>query len=190
MGYPELIDALQKECEERIRKIWQEAEAGAEKIREETSKHAEKIRREYDRDLSAAIRARTESLISEAGSAARAVRLEADMELSARLYRSARESLHVLRNERYKEIFESLVRELPSGRWDVVKVRPDDREIAKKCFPGSEVLEDSGISGGFEVMTGSGSVRIVNTFEKRLESAWAEMLPEMMKDIYETLGGK
>jgi len=33
VGYPELIDALQKECEERTRSIWQEAEAEEERIR-------------------------------------------------------------------------------------------------------------------------------------------------------------
>lgn len=189
MGYSELIDALQKECEEKIRKIWHEAETGAERIREETSKRMEKMRREYDHDLSSVVRTRTETLLSEAGSAARAVRLTAEKELSERLYRTARESLHVLRDERYKDLFESLVRELPPGDWEVVKVGTDDRKIAKSCFPGSEILEEKGISGGFEVMKG-GNVRIVNTFEKRLERAWAEMLPEIVKDVYETIGGK
>lgn len=190
MGYSELIDALEKECEEKIRKIWQEAETGAEGIREETSKRMEKMRREYDHDLSTTIRTGTEALLSEAGSAARAVRLTAEKELSARLYQIARESLSTLRSGRYKDVFESLVRELPPGKWDVVKVRPEDGEVAKGCFSGSEILEESSISGGFEAMTRSGSIRIVNTFEKRLERAWAEMLPETMKDVYETLRRK
>jgi len=148
------------------------------------------MRREYDHDLSAAVRSRTESLLSEARNAARAVRLTAEKELSTRLYRTARESLHVLRNERYRDIFESLARELPPDEWEVVKVRGDDREIAKGCFPGSEILEEKGISGGFEAVTKGGNIRIVNTLEKRLERAWAEMLPEIMKDVYGTVGGK
>jgi len=170
--------------------IWHEAETGAERIREETSKRMEKMRSEYDHDLSTAVRTRTETLLSEAGSAARAVRLSAEKELSARLYRTARVSLHVLRDERYKDLFESLVRELPPGDWEVVKVGTDDLEIAKSCFPGSEIVEEKGISSGFEVITKGGNVRIVNTFEKRLERAWAEMLPEIMKGVYETVGGK
>jgi vacuolar-type H+-ATPase subunit E/Vma4 len=27
-------------------------------------------------------------------------------------------------------------------------------------------------------------VRVANTFEKRLERAWEEMLPEIMKEVY------
>jgi V/A-type H+-transporting ATPase subunit E len=190
VAYPELIDALRKECEEKIRKIWEEAEGEAGKTREEASERLGKMRAEYDRDLSGAVRSRTETVLSEARSAARAVRLTAEKELSARLYRVAQESLPLLRNDRYRDIFESLAGELPQGEWDVVRVRPGDREIARSCFPVSRIQEEEGISGGFEVTSESGRVRIVNTFEKRLERAWAEMLPGIMKDIYETPGGK
>ncbi len=186
MGYPELIDALQKECEEKIRKIWEEAEGEAGKIREEASERLGKMRAEYDRDLSVAVRSRTETVLSEAGSAARAVRLAAEKELSERLYRAAKESLPLLRDNRYGDIFESLAGELPQTEWDVVRVRPGDGEIARRCFPSSRIQEEEGISGGFEV--DCERVRIVNTFEKRLERAWAEMLPGIMKDIYETSG--
>ncbi len=188
MGYPELIDALQKECEEKIRKIWEDAEGEAGKIRDEASKRLEKMRAEYDRDLSGAVRNRTEALLSEAASEAKAVRLAAEKELSERLYHAANESLPLLRNNRYGEIFESLAGELPPAEWDVVRVRPEDRDVARRCFPVSRVEEEEGISGGFEV--NCGKVRIVNTFEKRLERAWPEMLPGIMKDIYEAAGGR
>jgi len=190
MGYPELIAALEKECEEKILKIRQEAEAEAERIREEASKRIETMRGECDRDLSAALRTQTETVLSGAMGAARARRLAAEKELSASLYRIAGESLPALRNGRYKKVFESLARELPPGEWEVVKVRPDDEELAKNCFPGSEILKDDGISGGFEVTAKKGSIRIINTFEKRLDRAWAEMLPEIMKGVYGTLGGE
>ncbi len=33
-------------------------------------------------------------------------------------------------------------------------------------------------------MDKEGKIRVVNTFEKRLENAWLEILPELIKDAY------
>jgi V/A-type H+-transporting ATPase subunit E len=190
MGYPELIAALEKECEEKILKIRRDAEAEAEKIRGETAKRIEMMREECDRNLSAALRKQTGMVLSGAMAAARAARLAAERELSARLYRCAREALPSLRNGRYGEVFEGLVRELPPGEWEVVKVRPGDEGLAGKFFPEAEILKDGGIIGGFEVTAKNGAIRIINTFEKRLERAWADMLPEIMKGVYGSPGGE
>ncbi|MCL4474840.1 MAG: V-type ATP synthase subunit E [Nitrospirae bacterium] len=187
MSYRELIDALNKECEEKVRKIWQEAEAEAEKIRAEVSKRACEMKERYGRDRSSAARTRTDAILSEAGSAARVNRLRAEKELSRRLYQVAVHSLRHLRDERYRDVCLSLAHELPPGPWKVVRVNPEDREVARGFFPGSEILNEPGITGGLEVMGRKGSVRVVNTFEKRLERAWTEMLPEIMKDVYREL---
>jgi V/A-type H+-transporting ATPase subunit E len=184
MSYQELIDALNKECEERARKIWQEAEAEVEKIRAEGSKRAREMKERCDRDRSSAARMRAEAILSEARDASRAIRLKAEQELSDRLYQVALRSLRHLRDERCRDVFVSLVHELPPGPWAVVKVNPDDREAAARSFPDAEILGESAITGGMEVVGGNGSLRVVNTFEKRLERVWTEMLPEIMKDVY------
>jgi vacuolar-type H+-ATPase subunit E/Vma4 len=41
------------------------------------------------------------------------------------------------------------------------------------------------ITGGLETISTEGEVRVVNTFEKRLERMWEEMLPEIMKEVKE-----
>lgn len=188
MAYPELIEALRKECEAKARNIWEAAEAEAGRVKEETSSRLEKLTREHDRDVSSAGRTKSETILSEAGRTARALRLTAEQDLTARLYRTATAALHLLRDGRYEDTFGSLARELGPGTWETVKVRPEDGGIAKICFPDSEIVEDGSITGGFEAVTDGGRVRVVNTFEKRLERAWAEMLPEIMKDVYKSLG--
>jgi V/A-type H+-transporting ATPase subunit E len=187
MGYRELIDALNKECEEKVRKIWQEAEAEAEKIRAEVLKKACEMKESYGRNRSSAANTRTDAIRSGARDTARMNRLRAENELSKRLYHVAVHSLNRLRDKGYSDVLLSLVRELPPGPWEVVKVNPGDREAIKGFFPDSEIQNEPGITGGVEVISGKGNVRVVNTFEKRLERAWTEMLPEIMKDVYKEL---
>ncbi len=189
MSYRELIDALNRECDEKMRGIRQEAEAEADKIRAEVLRKTREMKESYGRERSFAARTRSDSILSEARDTARANRLRAEQELSGRLYQVAVRSLPHLRDERYGDVFLSLVRELPPDPWEVVKVNPADRDVVTGLFPDSEILGESGISGGVEVIGAKGSVRIVNTFEKRLERAWTEILPEIMRDVYGLVSG-
>ncbi len=190
MGYRELIDALSKECEEKVMDIWREAEAEAEKIRTDAQRRIGELRKDCERKWVDGTKSRADVIISEAKRAARAKRLKAEEEISSRLYRIALSSLRSLREKDYSDVFLSLVRELPQGRWDIVRVNPGDKDLAAKCFPDSETVVDNSISGGLEVSKSKGDIRIVNTFEKRLERAWAELLSEMLKDVYGALAGK
>jgi V/A-type H+-transporting ATPase subunit E len=51
-------------------------------------------------------------------------------------------------------------------------------------FPDAEVIADESISGGLDAATAGGRIRVVNTFEKRLERAWPILLPEMIRAVY------
>lgn len=190
MGYRELIDALSKECEEKVRDIWREAEAEAERIRTDAQRRVDELRKACERNWVEGAKSRTDVIVSEAKRVARAMRLKAEEEVASRLYRIALSSLRRLREKDYGDVFLSLVRELPHGGWDIVRVNPEDKDLAAKCLPGSETVGDDSISGGLEVSDSKGDIRIVNTFEKRLERAWAELLPRMMKDVYGALAGK
>jgi len=86
MSYRELIDALQRECEEKARKIWQEAEGEAERARADASKRIEEGREGRTRSQSASLKILTEDILSEASGRARVSRLVAEKELSDRLY--------------------------------------------------------------------------------------------------------
>jgi len=183
MGYQELIDSLLKEGEEKVRVILKEAEAEGAKIWEEASRKTGELEQYYTRHLSAAVKEETEAILSEAGMKARMILLSAEKELSDRLYKIAVKSLPLLRDNRYPDLFVALFQELPSHQWQVVRVHPEDKGRAKICFPEAEVLSDSAISGGLDVMTEDERIRVTNTFEKRLACLWIEMLPGLMKDI-------
>lgn len=187
MSYRELIDALQRECEEKVRKIWQEAEAEAERVRADASKRIEEAREGRDKSQSSALKVMTESILSESSGRARVSRLVAEKELSDRLYGIALNSLHHLRGEGYKDIFSMLVNELPQCNWGEVKVNPQDRVFAKTFFPEDEVVTDPAVTGGLEV-TGKEGLRVVNTLEKRLERIWSEILPEMTGEVRSLVG--
>lgn len=187
MGYQELIDALRKEGEEKVRTIWKEAEAEVQRIKGEAFKRIEEIRKEYSNIHSPSIKERTEVILSEAKGRARTIRLLAEKELSERLYSIAVKTLPLLRNERYKDIFGALIKELPPCRWKTVRVNPEDERIAKGYFQDSDIIPDSNIIGGLDVIDEDGVIHIVNTFEKRLERAWPEILPELIKDTYEEM---
>lgn len=188
MSYRELIDALNSECDEKIRCIRQEADADAGKFREEVLKRVCELKDLYGREQSSAVRTETAAILAKARDTARTERLDAEKKLSDRLYLTAVRSLGRLRDEQYQDVLSSLIHELPPGLWEVVKVNPEDREFVRGFFPDAEIVDaSSGVAGGLEVSGRNGTVRIVNTFEKRLERAWPEMLPEIMKDVYRSL---
>ena len=184
MGNGEFIEALRREGEEKIRTICREAEAEAERIRADAAGRISRIRENLGRTHFIALKEQAEAIVSEADREARMVLLSAEKELSGRLYAVAVKALARLREKRHPEVFDALAQELPVYNWQVVRVNPDDEEIARKYFPGSEIISDGGITGGLDVMDKEGKIRVVNTFEKRLENAWTDILPELIKDVY------
>lgn len=187
MGYKELIEALRREGDEKAHAIWQEAEAEADKIRRDADERINRMREKYSMMQASAIKEQIEPILSEAKQKANAIRLAAEKYMSERFYRLALSVLSDLRDEGYQDVFRSLVKELPFCKWERVKVNPQDEKIAKEYFPDVEIITDSSIAGGLEVQARAGKIRISNTFEKRLERAWMELLPGLMRDIYGNL---
>jgi vacuolar-type H+-ATPase subunit E/Vma4 len=180
MGCEELIQALRKEAGEKTREIWELAEEEAGRIRADLSCRLEALRKDSE-----AVRSSDEAcrMLREADKGARVIMLTTYERLSHRLYALAASSLRLLREKAYEKSFERLALELPPFRWQRVRVCPDDSELARKFFPGAEIVIDRSISGGMEAEAEEGSIRIVNTFEKRLERSWTEMLPNLLYEI-------
>lgn len=189
MTHQELMDALRREGEEKIQAIWRDTEAEAEKLRQQALRRLEELREECRERQALAIEEQAGAVLEEAERRAGLIRLVAEQELAERLWRLARRSLPRLRKEGYGEVFAVLVGELPPGRWQSVKVNPADLEKAKEHFPEVDILPDSAVSGGLAVTGEGAGVRIINTFEKRLERGWAEILPGLLKDIYGKISG-
>ncbi len=190
MSSKELIESLRKVCDEKTRSIWKEAEAEAEKIRAEVARKLDRLREETARIEAVGATEKIAQAVSEANNEARRLRLSVEKALSDRLFSFAASSLSRLRNERYPHVFETLARELPPLLWQSVRVNPEDIDLAKKYFPAAEIIPDKTIVGGMDAMTDAGKVRVINTFEKRLERAWVEdMLPGLIEDCYEEMSG-
>ncbi len=185
MSYKELIDALRQEGEGKIAAVWRDAEAEAERIRDDTAERINELREQYALMRESAIKEETGAIISGAEKKAMAVRLASEKALSERLYKLALSTLSALRDEKYGDIFVALVRELPPYKWQTVRVNPEDEGSAKKYFPESEIISDESIAGGLEATAGDGRIKIANTFEKRLDRGWPEILHGLMSDIHE-----
>lgn len=184
MGYEELIEAIKEEGERKLREIWATAETMAEIIRKEAESRATALRMEYEERLNVEVEKKRSLILKEAVREAYQIRLKAQEKLSERLFSTAVGLLSVLKRERYKEVFEALFNEIPHSRWVTVRVNPDDILIAESCFKGTDIIVDPSITGGFVVENSEGNI-IINTFEKRLERLWPEILPEILKTIRE-----
>ncbi len=183
MGHRELIESLRKEGEESINRLWSEVKTEAEKINAEASRKIEEIRENYRESQDIAVREQEGSILSGAKNRAHIINLSAEKVLSERLFPLALSYLRELRNDRYEDVFASLAKELPDVTWKDVRVNLQDVRIAQEHFPGSNVIPDDNISGGLEVIREDGKICIANTFEKRLEKAWEDILPLLISEI-------
>lgn len=185
MGCKELIEALKSAGDEKLRTMRAEAEEEAERIRAEAGRRVEAVRAEFNRRRAAEAARYAETILSEANAAARAVRIRSQRTLAERIERIARSSLRSLRNVGYEAVFAAFVQELPSYVWKAVRVNPDDTALAQAHFPDAEIISDKNISGGFIVISEGDQVRVDNTFEKRLERLWDDLLLDIMKEAVE-----
>jgi vacuolar-type H+-ATPase subunit E/Vma4 len=185
MGCKELIESLRAAGEGKVRELQAEAEREAEHIRAEAASRIAALREGHARERRAAEARQSEVILAGASSEVRRIRIRSERALADRLESLARTSLHTLRNVGYGDVFASFVRELPRLDWKAVRVNPSDIALAKEHFPDAAVAPDPAISGGFEVRSENDRISVVNTFEKRLERRWEEMLPEIMRSVQE-----
>jgi V/A-type H+-transporting ATPase subunit E len=184
MSQEELIASLLRETEEKISGIRDSSRAEIDRIRAETSEQLDKLRDEYRRRATVSSVKHERAILFETERKGALLRLSAENALAERLRALALSNLQRLRDGRYPAVFSALVKELPSCAWEVVKVNSIDLQLAREHFPATEKVSDDSISGGLEVIAGAGAIRVINTFEKRLERGFDDLLPIMMRDIY------
>lgn len=184
MGHKELIASLRKKGQEKVSAIRDETGAEAEKIRAETAGRIELLREEYSNREIRLTKAREDAILSSAEKKARTIMLSAENSLSDRLFLLSLTCLHELRREGYENIFSALVKEIPRAAWDEISVNSADAGMAQRYFPESLIIPDDNISGGFEAAVENRRRHIINTFEKRLEKAWEDILPSLVIDTY------
>ena len=185
MGSRELIESLRRAGEEGIRHLKQDAEREAELARASLCEKTGEFRKRMADEFAVFVREEARRILAEEAGRARSVRLDAEKLLSDRLLSVARASLLQLRQTGYPELFEKLARELPSLPWEIVRVHPSDMKLARTYFHDAEIVPVENITGGMDAATADGAIRVVNTFEKRVERAWADLLPLLIKDVYQ-----
>jgi V/A-type H+-transporting ATPase subunit E len=190
MSCKELIASLRKAADERVRALWSDAEDEAGKIRANAEERLVQLRQDLDRKQLLLAGERSARAEADAQKRSRIISLSAERRLSERLYAEALSMLETLREQGYESFFAALARELPDAGWQTVRVNPKDAALARKMFPGAELVPDEKITGGMDVSAGAGTVRVVNTFEKRLERAWGDLQPELIRDAYDEVNGE
>jgi V/A-type H+-transporting ATPase subunit E len=186
MDCEHLIECLWEEAGKRIQTIREEAQADTAKIGEETAVKIRSITEEHKKTTDAAVAKRIGEIRADAETKARLLSSSAAKRLSTRLYGEFRSSLPFLRNITNPDAFAGMAAELPPLSWGRVRVNPGDIAVARQHFPDAEIIPDNGISGGMDVSTGDGRIRVINTFEKRLERIWEELVPDLMQEICAT----
>ena len=187
MNCEELIESLWQEAEKKIGAIIRETDEEETRINNEALLRINRLREDCQQRCFAASGKRTEETLSEAKKKARLINIAEDLWLSERLYRISQASLRMLRDRDYQGSFRNMAAELPPLPWKTVRVNPEDAGIAHEHFPKAGIIIDDNISGGMDVMTDDCKIRVINTLEKRLERAWVDILPHIMKEFYGTV---
>jgi len=183
MGRKALIESLRSRAAEDVEALWRDVRAQAEAYRLELAHTLEQQRLQEAQAAAALARQLQDDASAEARHRAREIRAQAALVLADRLYRLAITQLPTLRDASCPELFQALARELPQRDWQRVRVNPGDREAACVSFPAAEVVCDPAICGGLDVEADEGRIRVSNTLETRLETAWPDLLPRLINEL-------
>lgn len=180
MSAAPLIDTLRRKAKDDVDALWRKARADADEVQAALARAHDEQRTAAAQQLAAKSAGFVRATTIQAEGTARKNVATAKAALADRLHRLATEALPALRNA---QLLPALAAELPARAWRRVRVHPEDRAAAQSLFPEADVIGDNAIAGGLDVE--EGPVRISNTLEARLESAWPEILPGLMKEILE-----
>lgn len=117
-----------------------------------------------------------------------AIELEIDSFLSEISHRYASEAAMELWEESKETFLREKSKKYEGEDWGTVYVNARDVELAKKYFKYCSVEATEEISGGFILENKSRTFLVDNSLESRLEKIWEEILPDILRDIYEKLG--
>lgn len=183
MGRHELLDALQREGQEKMAAMTLTAAAEEERLRTDAEQRRMEVRRKHEaeRDLHCSNRQRTQ--IAKAAREAALISLRAEHALALRLHEHARRSLAHLGGENASRLLSILAAELPARAWQRVWTTPAGCAPAALLFPDATIIADPALSGGLKTATADQSLTVDNTLETRLERLWPDLLPVMIEEL-------
>lgn len=190
MNVEKLKQALLKQAKEQIEKYYSDADKEVEKFRVDKICELEQFKAEYNKKMEKELEKKRTEILADANKKARKMLVLAEDEFAKKVYALALAELASLRDDTYCDCFERLVRELPEYHWEEVTVNHQDVSLAAKFFPDVRINVSNRITGGFEVSAKSGTITVNNTFEKRLERAFSNIIVELLKEVYAVIDKK
>ena len=191
MALEELLNTLKKNGQKQIDDIWQAAKTEAEVVRTQVAEAISDITKVHADQLASACHKSMRSIFLETEITTRGKKLFAYQALDQALRNAAVMQLPQLREQNYEKIFANLVAELPERQWEKIVVNPADLELAANFFAGDIIHPEAAISGGLVAVSANGRIIVDNTFEKRLERKWQQILPAIIAELekrYENSG--
>ncbi len=180
MGREALLESLRAKAAEDREAVWADARASAERHRAELARLADAERESASQAAAALEQALASEAVVDARRVARERRARAALALAERCRHLAVAELPRLREEGGPPLFAALAQELPGLAWDRVSVNPADADLAHTTFPHAEIASDPAIPGGMVLEGDAGRVRISNTLDTRLATAWPDILPRLV----------
>lgn len=188
MALEELLNSLRKNEQTQIEDIWQQARNEADSIRRQIAEAISSISEEHAEQLAAACQRSVRNIFAESQIKAREKRLLAYLDLDRVLRAAAVKQIARLQENNREDLFEQLVGELPHAQWEKIVVSPTDLELATRFFDKNIIHTDANISGGLIAFCSEGKIVVDNTFVKRLERIWPQILPEIIRRIERIYG--
>ena len=185
-----LREAVLRAAREKADKILAEARENAESIiRRAEEERKRRLEEEGSRILSEA-RLRAREIVAEAKLQAKAEVSKAKLKVLEDLKGRVMEALSSLEEGDREKSLRSLIQEalkyIPPGRV-VIAVSPRDLEIAKRIVSELGIEADvvtAEISGGAIVSTADGGVKVLNSYEQRLQEHLEKRMHEVMASLF------
>ena len=178
-----LIQTLRQGAAEEQAALWNDARGEADRVRLEAAAEIDAQRRAAEAQTAATVRRIEQEATGTAEREARDLRMSARIALAEKLKALAIAELPNLRTQNPEELFVALTAELPAYAWRKVRVNPADEAYARTRFPQAQIECDARISGGMEAEAEGGRIRVNNTLDARLETAWPELLSDLIAAI-------
>jgi vacuolar-type H+-ATPase subunit E/Vma4 len=183
MARQPLVDAIRREAEAEVAATWEKARAEVEACEAGCARAIATARREASTIVAAKAAAIDNAATHGAEKEARRIQAIASAALAGRLHTLAVAMLPRLRTADYPEHFAALAQELPARTWQRVIVNPADEALARAFFPSAQIDRDATVAGGLIVETDEGRVRVDNSLRTRLDAAWPDLLPALMRSV-------
>lgn len=183
MSGPTLADELRRKAKDDAATVWNDARAAAERYRASRATEIAEQRNRNAAELAARSVEYDRAATADAERTARGIVAAAKSKLAERLQQLAAESLPILREGDYPQVFAALAAELPRLEWQSITVTPRDEDLGRGLFPRAQLASSASITGGIEATADGGRIRVTNTFEARLQNAWSDILPVLMQEI-------